>query len=107
MSESDLPLAELSQHSPRRRLKYWKSPLQYLATIAEEDAIHHDSGGAPVSIYEDLSNYESLEDGDYDLGLLPPHKLTCASLTSPQTRSTSTAATKSTIESVLLLQPQD
>lgn len=100
MSESDLPLAELSQHSPPRRFKYCKPPPEYLATIAEEDANHHDSGGAPVSIYEDLSNYESLEDGDYDLGMLPPHDSSCAPLTSPQT--TSTTVTKSTIERILL-----
>lgn len=71
MSESDLPFAELSQHSPPRRLKYCKPPPAFLHTIIEEDEDHHDPGGAPVSIYEDLRNYE-IEDGFYDQGRSPP-----------------------------------
>lgn len=73
MSESDLPSADLSPRSPPRRLKCCKPPPAHLYTIIEVDEDHLDSGVAPVSIYEDLSNYESPQDGIYDLGVLPPH----------------------------------
>ena len=58
MSASDLPLAELSQHSPPRRLKFCKPPPKELYTIIEEDEAQKNPGASPVSIYEDLDNYD-------------------------------------------------
>ena len=70
MSVSDLPFTDLSQCSPTVNLSKG-SISNDVSTINEEDEDQPDSGGAPLSIYEDLSNYESLEDSDQDQGRSP------------------------------------
>lgn len=68
MSASDLPLAELSQHSPPRRLKFCIPPPAKLYTIIEEEEDQESLGASPVSIYEDLDNYEIEDRYYYDQG---------------------------------------
>jgi hypothetical protein len=71
MSASDLPLAELSQHSPPCRLRFCKGLPEALYTIIEEDEDQENPEACPVSIYEDLDSYEN-EDRYYDdQGRLP------------------------------------
>jgi hypothetical protein len=72
MSASELPLAAFSQHGPPRRFKYCKPPPDFLYTIIEENEKERDCGSVPVSIYEDLSNYE-IEDSFYNSGISPLH----------------------------------